>query len=394
MNNPPTVTTITNHYAASNRTNTNHQSTTSHDTNNNSDYMNNDRNNHMQIEQEFVVDDDDDDDDALLATIDVEHLMSQHSKKPSSSSSSLSSSRFVSTDDRSRSKTIKPHHSITTTPTKQAYNNIYTASNQYRSTHNETDHSDNDNHHNQRYLNHTILPGPTSVQGNLHSHSYAAASNTTIASGSGSGSDSRYHQTSDPYPKDKSLTNFPENFHDRHSAYYNNNSTVPSNPPDGSITLTLSSSSSASSSLDVVPHCSGHHIPCRTFTARSEANHGRQFYKCSINDPQQQCDFFQWVDGVNTSSNNNNNNNGMNNGTAASWNETSTRSNVYNITLDRTLTTTKDPIVESRHKFGHRSFRPGQQDVITNAIAGRDVFVLMPTGGGKSLCYQVRAVIF
>jgi superfamily II DNA or RNA helicase len=49
----------------------------------------------------------------------------------------------------------------------------------------------------------------------------------------------------------------------------------------------------------------------------------------------------------------------------------------------------KDPILESRHKFGHRSFRPGQQDVITQAISGRDVFVLMPTGGGKSLCYQV-----
>ena len=50
-------------------------------------------------------------------------------------------------------------------------------------------------------------------------------------------------------------------------------------------------------------------------------------------------------------------------------------------------------MVESRHKFGHRSFRPGQQDVIANAIAGRDVFVLMPTGGGKSLCYQVCVIV-
>eukprot|EP00536_Pseudo-nitzschia_multiseries_P017448 jgi/Psemu1/264303/estExt_Genewise1Plus.C_15560004 len=44
---------------------------------------------------------------------------------------------------------------------------------------------------------------------------------------------------------------------------------------------------------------------------------------------------------------------------------------------------------ENRRVFGHRSFRKGQEDVIEKAIQGRDVFVLMPTGGGKSLCYQL-----
>jgi len=45
-----------------------------------------------------------------------------------------------------------------------------------------------------------------------------------------------------------------------------------------------------------------------------------------------------------------------------------------------------------REVFGHRSFRPGQEKLVDGILAGRDVFGIMPTGGGKSLCYQVPAL--
>jgi len=45
-----------------------------------------------------------------------------------------------------------------------------------------------------------------------------------------------------------------------------------------------------------------------------------------------------------------------------------------------------------KHYFGFASFRPLQQEIIRDALAGKDVFALLPTGGGKSLCFQLPAM--
>src|SRR5713226_5661388 len=45
-----------------------------------------------------------------------------------------------------------------------------------------------------------------------------------------------------------------------------------------------------------------------------------------------------------------------------------------------------------KQSFGFTSFRPLQEDIIRDALAGRDAFALLPTGGGKSLCFQLPAL--
>src|SRR6266516_4140280 len=72
-------------------------------------------------------------------------------------------------------------------------------------------------------------------------------------------------------------------------------------------------------------------------------------------------------------------------GSALSERNKSVASTLVKMTLNLGLTL--------KQLFGYSDFRPLQEAIIQDALAGRDVFAMMPTGGGKSLCFQLPALM-
>ena len=51
------------------------------------------------------------------------------------------------------------------------------------------------------------------------------------------------------------------------------------------------------------------------------------------------------------------------------------------------------PLDILKEYWGYDSFRPKQEDIVNAALEDRDVLAILPTGGGKSVCFQVPAMI-
>src|ERR1035437_4185769 len=52
-----------------------------------------------------------------------------------------------------------------------------------------------------------------------------------------------------------------------------------------------------------------------------------------------------------------------------------------------------NPVEALKYYFHHDQFRPGQEEIITNIMMGENILAVLPTGAGKSICYQILALI-
>eukprot|EP01035_Chromulina_nebulosa_P017186 gene17186-22704_t len=124
--------------------------------------------------------------------------------------------------------------------------------------------------------------------------------------------------------------------------------------------------------VEEYPFCNCN-IPSIRLVSTKESSYNQPFYKCSkdMNDSSK-CQFFQWED--------------------INFKNSRQIDNSYTIQSDNIRNQSiKDISIELKRIFGHDQFRSGQKECIQATLEGRDVFCLMPTGGGKSVVYQLPA---
>lgn len=110
-------------------------------------------------------------------------------------------------------------------------------------------------------------------------------------------------------------------------------------------------------------------------TSKKDASLNQQFYRCASDI----CKFFQWKNEDFATLRNPNNNSLRSMDLSTSYASSGGPNGLA----------VKDVDVELLKVFGHTGFRHGQRECIIAALNGQDVFCLMPTGGGKSIVYQV-----
>lgn len=149
-----------------------------------------------------------------------------------------------------------------------------------------------------------------------------------------------------------------------------------------------------SSNADVTCHCG---LPCILLTSRQEGSMDQKFYACPKGRTDDgNCRFFQWEKPTE-----------RNFTTSSGPIFDSTRYAIllvllmsvssiqvlciYYIPLISRQLSNKNHKTELFHRFGHVNYRLGQLECVEAALQGRDVFCLMPTGGGKSVVYQLPA---
>eukprot|EP00939_MAST-03C_sp_MAST-3C-sp1_P005158 g5158.t1 len=201
-------------------------------------------------------------------------------------------------------------------------------------------------------------------------------------------------------------------------------------------TDTFTPAATALPSAPVIPLCPGHQLPCRLRTVKkaSSRHRGRKFYACSLS-REQQCDAFFWFDAVDRSE--------VREHLSDESVPTSVRAErlqwflrrAKNMTcfelrrelkrmglrangkkaelmarlhvahsellewldenLDAARSGTDPGAVEGvlRRVFGHDDWLPGQEESICRVLRGESLLLVLPTGGGKSLCYQLPALV-